>query len=181
MIPSNIARRYARAFFDVAGQENRLEDCHLELGVFATVLTENRNLKELLLNPVFEKADKKSIVNKVLEKLNISLTTANFLRLLVEKGRIGSMAEIEKNYRRLMDNALGIARVQVKTAFPLTTELSTSLKQCLESLTGNKVEMQIDDDPSLIGGIVVRIGDKLYDGSIRMQLNNMMKLLGEET
>ena len=181
MITSNVARRYARAFFDVAGQENRWEDYYRELGLFSAVLVENGNLKELLQNPVFKKEDKTSIVERILEMLDISTTTANFLRLLVDKGRIGSMAEIEEDYRRLMDRSLGISRVQVNTAFPLTAELTSSLKQCLESLTGRKIEMQVNEDPSLIGGIVVRIGDKLYDGSIRMQLNNMMKLLGEET
>jgi F-type H+-transporting ATPase subunit delta len=180
LITSNVAKRYARAFFDVAGGEKRYEEYYSELLRFSTVMDENKNLKEFLSNPVFNKTDKKNVVDKVLQKLNLSVTTANFLKLLTDKGRMGSIAGIEENYRKLMDNAIGLARVQVKTAFPLTPDLSANLKKALESLTAKKVEMQIDEDASLLGGIVVRVGDKLYDGSIKMQLNNMRKLLGEE-
>jgi len=70
--------------------------------------------------------------------------------------------------------------VTVRTAFPLTGELAESLRQGLETLTGRKVEMTVQEDPSLIGGIAVRIGDTLYDGSIRTQLDNLRNLLGEE-
>jgi F-type H+-transporting ATPase subunit delta len=79
-----------------------------------------------------------------------------------------------------MDNALKKVRVTVKTAFPLTGELSDRLQKGLEGLTGREVEMTVLEDPSLLGGIVVRVGDKLYDGSIRTQLNNIRNLLGEE-
>jgi len=180
LISSNIAKRYARAFFDVAGGEGRHERCYDELKRFVGVLEANRSLKDFLSNPVFENEDKKAVVSKVLQMLNISPSTANFLNLLVDKRRIRIIGEIEDAYRKLMDNALGIARGQVKTAFPLVPELSDSLKRGLESFTGKQVDMQVEEDASLLGGIVVRVGDKLYDGSIKMQLNNMMKLLGEE-
>jgi len=180
LITSNVSKRYARAFFDVAGEEKQYEKYHHELRRFASVVAENRGLKDFLLNPVFEEADKKNIVDKVLEKLDLSSPTANFFRLLLEKGRIGNIAEIEENYRKLMDQAIGIARVQVKTAFTLTPELSGSLKRGIESVTGKKVEMEVEEDGSLLGGVVVRVGDQVYDGSVKAQLNNMMKLLGEE-
>ena len=178
MITSNIAKRYARAFFAVAGEENRYEEYYGELSLFAAIMRDNDNLSELLSNPVYDKGDKKKVVDQVLQKLNLSLPTANFIRLLVEKRRMASLEDIEVNYRTLMDDAIGISRVQVKSAFPLTAELATNLKRGLESLTGKKVEMQISEDASLLGGVVVRVGDKLYDGSIKAQLNNMMKLLG---
>ena len=176
MIAGNIAKRYARAFFDVAGVEDRYERCYDELKRFSGVLEENENLKNLLSNPVFEIKDKKAVVREVLKELNLSLPTANFINLLVDKQRIGIINEIEKDYLKLMDNALGIARVQVRTAFPFTTELSANLKHGLESFTGKHVDMQVEEDASLLGGIVVRVGDKLYDGSIKMQLNNIMKI-----
>jgi F-type H+-transporting ATPase subunit delta len=178
LITSNIARRYARAFFAVAGEENKYQEFHRELRLFATVMEDNRNLRELLSNPVYDKQDKKQVVDKVLQQLKLSLPTANFIRLLVDKRRIAGIADIEENYRKLMDDAIGISRVQVTTAFPLTSELTANLQRGLESLTGKKVEMQIDEDASLLGGVVVRVGDKLYDGSIKVQLDNMTKLLG---
>ncbi len=180
MISSNIAKRYARAFFEIAGEEKRFEEYYQELRGFSTVLQENRNPSEFLANPVFDQTDKKAVLESVLEKTPVSELTANFLKLLVDKRRIGILSSIEGSYRELMDNTLKKARVTVSTAFPLTGELSARLQKALEGLTGREVEMTVSEDPSLLGGIVVRVGDTLYDGSIKTQLNNMRNLLGEE-
>ncbi|MFZ3115709.1 MAG: ATP synthase F1 subunit delta [Syntrophales bacterium] len=180
MKTSNVTRRYAQAFFDVAGEAKRYEDCYRELELFTSVMKENHNLHELLINPVFDKDDKLKVMDMVLRRLDLSLLTANFIRLLVSKRRISGIVDILEDYRKLMDEAIGIARVQVKTAFALTVELASDLQRKIESLTGKIVEMQIEEDRTLLGGVVVRIGDKLYDGSVKVQLNNMMRLLGEE-
>jgi len=180
LISSNIAKRYARAFFEIAGEEKRYEEYYHELGRFSTVLKENKSLSEFLANPIFAQPDKKAVVESVLKKIHISPLTANFLKLLIDKRRIGILSDIEGCYRELMDTALKKVRVHVKTAFPLTGELSDRLQMGLEGLTGRKVEMTVLEDPALLGGIVVRVGDTLYDGSIRTQLNNIRNLLGEE-
>jgi F-type H+-transporting ATPase subunit delta len=177
---SNIAKRYARAFFEIAGAEKRYEEYYHELGRFLAVLAENKSLGEFLSNPIFAQPDKKAVVESVLEKLDVSELTANFLKLLVDKRRIGILSEIEACYRELMDGALRKVRVTVKTAFPLSSDLSGRLQKGLEGLTGKEVEMTVLEEPSLLGGIVVRVGDKLYDGSIRAQLNSIRNLLGEE-
>ena len=180
MISSTIAKRYARAFFEIAGEEKRYEEYYRELGRFSAVFRENKSLEEFLANPIFAQPDKKAVVESVLEKIRISPLTANFLKLLTDKRRIEILPDIERCYRELMDNALKKARVTVKTAFPLSGELSRRLQSGLEELTGRDVEMTVLEEPSLIGGIVVRVGDTLYDGSIRAQLNNIRNLLGEE-
>ena len=180
MISSAIAKRYARAFFKIAGEEQRYEDYSQELGRFSALLKGNKTLSEFLANPVYDQPDKKAVVEALLAKLQLSPLTANFLKLLVDKRRIGILSDIEGCYRGLMDNALKKIRVTVKTAFPLTGELSDRLQMGLEGLTGREVEMSVLEDSALLGGIVVRVGDTLYDGSIRTQLNNIRNLLGEE-
>lgn len=180
MIGSNIAKRYARAFFEIAEEERRYEDYFQELGRFSAILRENKSLNEFLANPIFAQPDKKAVVETLLQKAGISPLTANFLNLLVDKRRIGILSDIEGCYRELMDDALKKVRVTVKTAFPLTGELSARLQKGLEGLTGKQVEMTVLEDQSLLGGIVVRIGDTLYDGSIKTQLNKIRNLLGEE-
>jgi F-type H+-transporting ATPase subunit delta len=180
LIGSNIAKRYARAFFAIAAEEKLYEQFSRELGSFSAVLKENKNLSEFLANPVFDQPDKKAVLEAVLEKIRISPMTANFLKLLVDKRRIGILSDIEGSYRELMDDALKKVRVSVTTAFPLTGELSARLRAKLEELTGREVELSVLEDQTLLGGIVVRVGDTLYDGSIRTQLNTMRNLLGEE-
>lgn len=180
MISSNIAKRYARAFFEIAKEDGLYEKYYQELTAFSSIINENEDLKELLLNPVFDQAEKRSVVNSILKKIDLSNMTANFLSLLVDKRRIGVLPDIEACYRKLMDDALRKIRVDVKTAFPLSSEISEKLQKRMEELTGKKVEMAVSEDASLLGGIVVGVGDTLYDGSIKTQLQNIRNLLGEE-
>ncbi|MCX5844987.1 MAG: F0F1 ATP synthase subunit delta [Deltaproteobacteria bacterium] len=180
MIISNIAKRYARAFFGIAREDGLYEKYYLELTLFSSIIKESKDLKELLLNPVFGQDEKRAVVDSLLKKTDISNVTANFLRLLVDKRRIGILPDIESCYRKFMDDALKKIRVDVKTAFPLSAELSEKLQKRMEDLTGRKVEMAVSEDASLLGGIVVGVGDTLYDGSIKTQLHNVRNLLGEE-
>jgi F-type H+-transporting ATPase subunit delta len=180
LIGSNIAKRYARAFFEIAREEKRYEAYYQELGRFSAILRENKNLSEFLANPIFNQSDKKSVVETLLRKTGVSSLTANFLKLLVDKRRIDILSDIEACYRELMDDALKKVTVTVKTAFPLNDGLSDQLQKGLEGLTGKQVEMAVLEDPSLLGGIVVRVGDTFYDSSIRAQLNSIRNLLGEE-
>jgi F-type H+-transporting ATPase subunit delta len=98
----------------------------------------------------------------------------------VDKRRIGILPDIESCYRKFMDDALKKIRVDVTTAFPLSAELSEKLQKRMEEITGRKVEMAVSEDASLLGGIVVGVGDTMYDGSVKTQLHNIRNLLGEE-
>ena len=180
MISSDLAKRYARAFFDIAVEEGKIEDYGRELAAFATLIAQNKALQEFLANPIFELKSKKNVIEELLGRTQISGRTANFLRLLVDKQRIGILGEVENAYKEFMDKSLKKVRVSVKTAYPLTSELEGALKQRVAEMTGKEVEMTVEDDASLIGGLIVRVGDTMFDGSIKTQLGNMRKLLGEE-
>ena len=180
MIGSTIAKRYARAFYEIAAEESQLEKYYKELSSFSAIINDNKDLKDFLANPVFDQIEKKSVVESILQKTDISVLTANFLKLLTDKQRIVVLSDIVDCYRELMDEALKTVRASVKTAFPLSAELIRKLQQGLEGQTQKTVEMTVIEDPSLLGGIVVRVGDTVYDNSIRTQLNNIKNLLGEE-
>jgi F-type H+-transporting ATPase subunit delta len=105
--------------------------------------------------------------------------TANFIRLLVDKNRIDILEDIVVCYRQLMDEALKKVRVNVKTAFTLSDELRSLISANLEKALGKTVDITVEQDPTLLGGVVIGVGDTLYDGSIKNQLNNMRNLLGE--
>ncbi len=180
MISSDLAKRYARAFFDIAVEEGKIEDYGRELAAFATLIAQNKALQEFLANPIFELKSKKNVIEELLGRTQISGRTANFLRLLVDKQRINFLGEVENAYREFMDKSLKKVRVSVKTPYPLTSELEGALKQRVAEMTGKEVEMIVEDDTSLIGGLIVRVGDTMYDGSIKTQLGNIRKLLGEE-
>ncbi|MDD5169480.1 MAG: ATP synthase F1 subunit delta [Syntrophales bacterium] len=180
MIGSTIAKRYASAFFEIAEEDKQLENYYKELSGFCALIEGNEDLRGFLANPIFDQSEKKAVVESIMSKTNISGITANFLKLLADKQRIVILSDIVESYRELMDEALKKVRVSVNTAFPLPSDLVKKLQDGLEAQTGKQVEMTIMEDQNLLGGIVVRVGDTLYDNSIKTQLNNIRNLLGEE-
>lgn len=180
MIRSTVAKRYAQAFFEIAEEEKKLEAYYHELNSVCEIIEGNDEFKAFLANPIVEQKDKKSVIEAILERVKPSPVTANFIRLLTDKQRIVIFREIVEAYREKMDEALGVVRVQVKTAFPLSPELEGKVKEFLTQSTGKKVVMEVAEDKSLLGGLVVKIGDLVYDNSIKTQLNNIRNLLGEE-
>lgn len=176
---SNISKRYARAFFEIAGEEKKLEQYYNELHQFSSMMAENKDLGGFLANPIFEQDVKKSVLERIIGKMTLSPMTVNFLKLLVDKNRINVLPDIDTCYRLMMDEALQKTRVTVKTAFPLSADMQKYIMSNLKKLTGREAEVTVEDDKSLLGGIVIGVGDTLYDGSIKNQLNNMRNLLGE--
>ena len=176
---SNISKRYARAFFEIAAEEKQLERYYNEINQFTSIIAQNKALGEFLANPIFEQESKKGVVENIIGKLKLSGMTVNFLKLLVDKRRIDVLPDIVFFYRQLMDESLKKVRVNLKTAFPLSSKMQNYITSNLEKVTGRKVEVSVEKDPGLLGGIVIGVGDTLYDGSIKNQLNNMRNLFGE--
>ncbi len=176
---SNISKRYARAFFEIAGEEKKLEQYYNELSQFSSIVAENKDLGGFLANPIFDEEAKKKVLEKIIGRLSLSKMTINFLNLLIDKKRIDVLPDIETCYRQLMDETLQKVRVTLKTAFPLSGEMQDYITSNLKKMTGQAVEVTVESDKSLLGGILIGVGDTLYDGSIKNQLNNMRNLLGE--
>lgn len=181
MISSNIAKRYARALFDIASEEQGLGKYGGELEAFSSVVEKSPELKSFLLDPVFDEPQKRAVVGDLIARTGVSPLLANFLNLLVDKRRLGILPQIQGCYREMIDEALKNIRVEVKTALPLSDGMEKKLAGRLAAMTGKKVIMAIEEDASLLGGIVVTIGDTRYDGSIRTQLDKIRNLLGEES
>jgi F-type H+-transporting ATPase subunit delta len=176
---SNISKRYARAFFEIAEGEKKLEQYYNELKQFSSIVESNKDLGGFLANPVFDQESKKKVLDKIIGKLSLSKMTINFLNLLIDKRRIDVLPDIETCYRQLMDEVLQKVRITLKTAFPLSGEMQDYITSNLKKMTGREVEVTVESDKGLLGGIVIGVGDTLYDGSIKNQLNNMRNLLGE--
>lgn len=180
MRESTVARRYARAFFEIADEEKKWEEYFQELNAVCAVIEENDELKEFLTNPIVEQKDKKRIVETILDKVNPSPITANFVCLLTDKKRIPILKDIVTAYQDMMDDALNVMRVKVRTAFPLSPELQEQLKEALIKKTGRKVSMEMAEDSALLGGLVIQMGDVVFDNSVKTQLNKIRNQLGEE-
>jgi F-type H+-transporting ATPase subunit delta len=130
-----------------------------------------------MLNPAFDQEVKISVLKAFLEKIQANGPAVKFLEYLVRKNRCGYLEEISRSFSIMMDEFLKIIRIPISTARELSREEQETLRQHLEAATGRKVEMQWSVNPSLIGGMVVRIGEAVVDGSILGQLQAIRRSL----
>jgi F-type H+-transporting ATPase subunit delta len=177
LITNAIARRYAKALVQLAAEEKRVELIHGELTRFEKVLAAQSALRSVLINPAYGIDEKRAIMKDVMVRLDISGTVANFLLLILERGRIGFLSAIIASYGAYADEISGVVRPTLYTAMPLEADKVQGIKDALATTTGKKVVLTVEVDPSLIGGVVTKIGDMIYDGSIRTQLNQIEGIL----
>ncbi|MDI6726166.1 MAG: ATP synthase F1 subunit delta [Smithellaceae bacterium] len=171
MTEQNIARRYGQALFQIAKEDARYEDYYDQLKSFSDLLGLYGNLKGLLVNPVFSPAARRAVLEDVLSRLGITDKAASFILLLSDQKRIDVLDAVVEAYRSFVDEAMGRVRVSARVARGLSPELTAKLAASLKKMTGREVEMNIQEDPSLLGGVWVRIGDTIYDGTLKKQLS----------
>ena len=168
-----IARRYAKALLSKFADPKALESVGSDLNAFAAVFESERSLRMTMLNPSIPPAAKEAILGAIVEKMGLTDNAKKALSLVLLKGRLGLIRFIAAEFERLSFDALGKVRAQVSSAVELTPEEAASLKNSLTRYSGKEAVMEIKVDPSLIGGVVARIGSVVYDGSVANQLKAM--------
>ena len=169
-----IARRYASALSSLAKKENNLEQVGTELQDFCDTLHEAAELQESLSNNKVPMAVRNNILTEILTKMELSTLVSTFLRYLLSKRRLTLVHDIARAFALLTQEAMGILPAEVTVAKePRSKEskdLLQKLQEQLSASTGKTVQIHVSVDPSIIGGIVTRIGSMVIDGSIRNQL-----------
>ena len=173
MIGSKVSKRYAKALFSLGQDDGHFEQYGQELSDFETFFQDNGDFRQVIINPVFALEDRRKVLQVVLDKSNFSGVVKNFLNLLLDKNRIGAIEAITAHYARLTDEVSGIARAEIVTARPLKGEALGRIEKSLEGLTSKKIKPEVREDKDLIGGIVVKIGDLVLDGSVKAQLEGL--------
>lgn len=177
MIGSKISRRYAKALLSLGQEDGRYEEYGQNLSEFVAFCSANPEFFQIVCNQLFPLENRKKILEVVLERSAFSDVVKNFLRLLLDKNRLVAVREISVYYTRLTDEISNITRAGVITARPLKEEALGKLANALRNLTSQEVKMAVEEDDSLIGGIVVKIGDTVLDGSVRAQLRALKESL----
>ncbi len=177
MITNAIAKRYAKALIELAAEEGAVEKFQDELQLFASVLDACPEGSALFFSPALSGVEKKGLLKEMIGRLSISGTVNNLLFLLQEKNRLDQLQSIIAAYRSFADQLSGTLRGTVTSALPLDEGQVKEIRDVLEKSTGKKVLLQVDYDPSLIGGVVTKIGDKIFDGSIKTQLDRIQDIL----
>lgn len=170
-----IARRYATALADAVG--NDYKTVQEELNSFSGIMQESNELTTMFANPSLVHANKVKVLNTLLEKLKPTKTTANFLQILLENGRIVHLADINKSFVEVLAERSGIGSAKITSARELTAKEQKDLENNLEKMMGRKVNLTYEIDQEIIGGIVTRIGSTVYDSSVKTQLQNLKQQL----
>src|ERR1700759_4251635 len=177
MSATTVARRYAEAMAAVALARNAVEQIENELGAWAEMMRQSRELHDLFASPIMSQADKGKVLDALIARTNAGSFTANLLRTMLTNYRLPLITNVYDQYRRIINERRGIVIAEVTTAQPLSQQEQAQLSRRLQTMTGKQVEFHFKTDASLIGGVVTRIGSVVYDGSVSTQLQGIRQQL----
>jgi F-type H+-transporting ATPase subunit delta len=167
------AARYARALFDVAREESALVRVHQDLTAVLSAVTDNDELARVLSSRVVPDAARRNIIVAVGDKLGVASPVGKLLGLLAERRRLALLPDISAVYAERLREHQHVVEAEVSTAAPLSPEATRALEAGLAQATGKQVTLRVAVDPSLLGGVIARVGSTVYDGSVRTQLKKM--------
>jgi len=177
----SVARRYAGALFDVAKKNNTLDAAERQMGAFSDLLGGHPELRRVLETPAIAASKKRAIVDALLEKgTGIDGEVLRLLRMLADRDRLGLLPEIVSGFGDRLRQERKVLRAEIVTAVPLPETQRASLGAALRRATGSELMLTEKVDPSIIGGVVARVGSLVFDGSVTRQLERMKQQLLEE-
>jgi F-type H+-transporting ATPase subunit delta len=172
-IVSGMAGRYATALFELALETKSVEQVQSDLKAFDALVAANPDLTRLVRSPVFSAEDQAKALVAILEKAGIKGVAANFLRVVAANRRLFAVAEIIRGFNRLVAAHKGEVTAQVTVAEQLNDARMNEIRDALKQVTGKDVQIDVDVDPSIIGGIKVKVGSRMVDASLRTKLNSI--------
>ena|SRR5579862_9413929 len=177
---SAVAYRYAQALADIVMEARsavKPDDAVTQLRAVEALIWESADLRIALETPAIPPSRKRAVMGKLMERSGASLLIRNFVYVLINHRRIALISEVREAFESKLDERMGMVRAEVSSAAPLTTSQSASVEAELAHLTGKRMRLRFEVDPSLVGGIVARIGSTVYDGSVRGELAELGRKL----
>lgn len=170
---SNVGGRYAQALFDLATDEKSVAKVEADLKALKKMRADSQDFRTLLASPAFSAADKGRALAALAAKAKFHATTRKFLGLLAANGRSSALPEVIAGFEALSAKARGVVSAQVVTAVALTAAQSKGVAAALRTALGRDPEIETRVDPSILGGIKVRVGSRLFDASLRSKLDSL--------
>ncbi len=172
-----VARRYAQALLELGMEQNAVDKIADDFDAIAQAFETSHDLRNALENPLVAHAAKKGVMSDLCDQLGASPMTKNALLLLIDRRRTKTLPYVARYLRELTDVRKGIVRAEVTTAVTLGDAYYERLRTQLEKMTGKKVVVDKRTDPALVAGVVTRIGDRVFDGSLRTRLQALRDAL----
>ena len=176
---SGVSGRYATALFELARDEKSIDAVKADLDAFDAMLADSADLKRLVRSPVFSSDTQVKALSAVLDKAGISGISANFLKVLTSNRRLFAVDQVIRAFRALVAKFKGEATADVTVSETLSDKNLDALKTALKSVTGKDVSLNVKVDPSIIGGLVVKLGSRMVDSSLRTKLNSIKHAMKE--
>jgi len=179
LIVAGMAGRYATALFGLAREKKQLDEVDADLNSFQTLLEASDDLKRLVNSPVFSAGEQTKAIMAVIEKAKFNTITKNLFQVVARNRRLSSLSKIIKDYKALLADHRGEVTAQATSAAPLSDEQQKSLQATLKEIAGQDIELITKVDPSILGGLIVKIGSRQIDDSLRTKLNNIKTRMKE--
>jgi F-type H+-transporting ATPase subunit delta len=173
MAVSTAAKRYARALFSLAKEDSKVVEVRAELDELARLFEGNDELRSALLTPLHPVKERKAALQSIAQQMQLSGLLQNFYAFLADRRRLVDFVGIREEYERLADEASGLLTAEVISSTPLDERRKDRLRRALSESTGSEVKLDIHIDPNLIGGAIAKVGDLVFDGSLRTQLTQL--------
>jgi F-type H+-transporting ATPase subunit delta len=178
-IVSGMAGRYATALFELALEQNAVDAVKAALARFESLIAQNPDLERLVRSPVFSAEEQTKALSAVLEKVGIGGITAQFLKVVASNRRLFAVRDMIRAYSVLVARYHGEVMAHVTVAETLSDAHRTAIRDALKSVTGKDVELDVKLDPAIIGGLVVKLGSRMVDSSLRTKLNAIKHAMKE--
>jgi F-type H+-transporting ATPase subunit delta len=169
VITGSLARRYAKAIIGIQPLERIAGD----LRSLAGAMTASAELADLLANPAIRRSDRRKVVDALLDRIAAQPVTRNLINLLLDHERLDRLPMIVRELDAMIEAKAGRVSAEVVSARPLDSNQIQQITAALEKLSGKRVDVRRREDPALLGGVVAKVGDTVYDGSLRTQLHNL--------
>lgn len=170
---TGLAGRYANAVFELAQEEKSVEAVERDFTTLRTLVERNSDLARLVKAPVFSREDQARAMKSVLERMDAAKLTTQFVLTLTSKGRLFALSDVIRSFDRLLAGLRGEIRAQVVSARALSDAETVELKAILKSKLGRDPRLETKVDPTLLGGLVVKVGSRMIDSSLRTKLNGI--------
>lgn len=178
MSSGSLSRRYAKALMEIGNEDKSYARIGQDVASLAKAMKDSKELSDILSNPVFPRSDREKIVQALLQRIGATKTVINFTMLLLDRERMNVLPDISRELSAMIDELSGQVTAEVTSAVALTSLQQNELKTTLESLSGKKIQINAKEDPALLGGLIAKVGDLVYDGSLRTQLRELRRNLG---
>jgi len=177
--PSGVAGRYATALFELALEEKAVETVERDLNRFASALDAVEDLRRLVRSPVFTADEQERAIAAILEQMEIEGLTANFLKLIARNRRLFAAPDMIKAFRALLARHRGQTSAEVTSALPLSEGQLRALQTALKAALHKEIQLDQKVDATLLGGLVVKVGSRMIDSSLRTKLNSLKQTMKE--